>query len=178
MEEEEEYVAGCLLRLCFSVRSSNAVGTIDSDNEEEFLEENGHGSIVYDLRHKFQETDLRRSVTNVGRCFLSGSIAAAIIRNAAPASHAALLHERLLLFYMCSHAAQNLVCASCFSELLAAAQICSEPVHSAAQSAGYFSEYALNLKNETLQKLGKESARVFHYSLEVRDKFLKSCESQ
>ena len=100
------------LKQCFSVSSRYGTVIGRTEHEDEFLGIQDNSTVTFILRHKFDNIDLRRSIVNFGRCFLSGLISGGTVRSNASANDATMLQGCLISFHNCSHRAAPLISAS------------------------------------------------------------------
>ena len=160
MEDDQEYAVSRFLKLCFSTRSSREVTVGSSDVEDEQYDEVGGKEICCFLWHNFMDTELRRSVANFARCYLSGSIAGAAVRSNLSAEHTNMFRDKLLIFSGCQHRPPHAVCVSCASLLLTSAKSARNMIHCAAQISIHIAESVLVSSEEPLRLLAKEVALI------------------
>ncbi len=115
-ERDEAFLAACVLRKCFRV--VNAL--LQNDNEEgksgeEVLETPGKIIMSYSIG----DIDVRRTLVEFDRCFLSGSVACGGLRGVHYVPVSVHYSEELYKFGMCNRGGTN-ICRDCKKILLVA----------------------------------------------------------
>ena len=72
-DSDEAHVVNRLLKQRFSVSSRNRTVIERTEHEDVFLGRQDNYTVTFVLRYKFDDIELRQSIVNFGRCFLSGS---------------------------------------------------------------------------------------------------------
>ena len=173
---QEEYYVSKFLRCCYTVSTMTESGNIGADDDE--YEEHNNQKRLYFLSHNFDDIELRRSITNFGRCFLSGSIAGAAVRNKNSSKHASILQSHLLKLAGCGSMTDNSVWSECGSQLLFAAKEFRESIHSAVQISNSIAESVLVPRSENLRGLARVVALILKSAVSVRNKFFDAYDKE
>ena len=173
---QEEYYVSKFLRCCYTVSTMTESGNIGADDDE--YEEHNNQKRLYFLSHNFDDIELRRSITNFGRCFLSGSIAGAAVRNKNSSKHASILQSHLLKLAGCGSMTDNSVWSECTSQLLFAAKEFRESIHSAALISNSIAESAIVARSKNLRGLVGEVALILKSAVSVRNKFVEAYDKE
>ena len=136
------------LKYCCSVSSRNGTVIERIEHEDEFLGRQDNSTVTFVLRHKFDNIDLRRSIANFGRCFLSGSMAGGIVRSNASANDETMLQGCLILFHNYCHHTAPFICTNCALQLRKSAELCGETIRFAAQISCYIAEASMVYSEE------------------------------
>ena len=99
-ESDEAYLASSLLKECFSIY--NLVSDVEQDggiSDHEVAEISGR--II--MKYRIRDIDVRRTIVEFGRCFLSGPIVGGSLRSFSSISAAQRLSEELIRFSKCNH---------------------------------------------------------------------------
>ena len=102
------------LMICYEKVMEDNSEQIDS-SEDETSKAPPNGSIS--LRNKIEDTDIRRTVIQFGRCFISGSIAGFIMRRERSIPAARISAKALTDFSGCSHLPTSEICDGCVNFL-------------------------------------------------------------
>ena len=164
---DEAHVVSRFLKQCFSVSSRNRTVVERTEHEDEFLGRSDNSTVIFVLRHKFDDIDLRRSIANFARCFLSGSIAGITVRSNASANDTTMLQGCLISFQNCSHRAGPFICTNCALQLRKSAELCGGAIPPASQISCYIVDAAMVSSEEPSRSLAREVAAGLQCSVEV-----------
>ena len=125
------------------------------------------------LTHKIHDLEIRRSLIEFGRCFLSGSIPGGVLRMTSSGSEARKLSDAFVTFASCSHDNGGLVCASCAQELYNKARNTGDLIPVACQLGKAVANAILyhSFDANKVRILAHEVANILSHAERVRDEY-------
>ena len=120
-----------------------------------------------EIEHEIIECDIRRSIMDFGRCFISGFIAVFSFRKSRSATEAHRLSTFLLSFANCSHEVGQ-VCLLCAAELHKLSSSVEGTVPAVAKLSQSISEGVLMGSSSPLRPLSKAMYFLLGKAIQVR----------
>ncbi len=119
---------------------------------------------------KIHDVNVRRTVLEFGRCFLSGSIAAGCLRGVDSIPVALKLSQALKSFSTCIHAQQG-ICYACRGNLLQVGNSAEEILSPEGRAACAISSAAFSGEVEVPKKTVGVVGKVIEESLAIRERY-------
>ena len=141
-ETDELYLPSCVIVVCFRISRNQSPIDCDGDNSDE---EYSGTSAKLSLTYTIQEIDIRRTLIDFRRYFLSGSIVGGCLRSTDSVRVAIDLSDGLANFLRCSHKYDE-ACNACRTNLLLASNSAEELFHSGARIPCAISSVTLTTK--------------------------------
>ena len=166
-ENDEAYLAACVFSTCLRIGNSGSQFEVDNANSDDELNENP-GKIV--VTFILRDIDVRRTLVEFGRCFLSGSIAGGSLRKTQSINVAADLSKEFTSFAECVHEVGN-VCQDCRTKLLSAGYSSEELLPAGGRLAVAISTAGSGNESLILRCLARFVSLVLLKCIEIRKRY-------
>lgn len=166
-QTDETSLAGCLLTACFRVRNSGSQIELDNANsDDELVEAPGKLAISFIIR----DIDVRRTIIDFGRCFLSGSVAGGALRDTKSLAAATYLAAEFIRFSSCVHE-NDKVCLACREKLLTAGYSYEELIPAGGRLAVAISTAGSGSEFAALKCLARVTGLLIQRCMLIRERY-------